>query len=68
MSIARWNPEEAAGKTLVRRIETRYEANATVKGAYIPKADSCTEVAGVYLADISGKVSAHYPGRSLAVR
>lgn len=67
MSIARWNLKEAAGKSLVRRTEIRYEANATAKGAYIPKANPCTEVAGVYLADISGKVSAHYPGRSLAV-
>jgi hypothetical protein len=26
VSTARWNPEEAAGKTLARRIETAYEA------------------------------------------
>jgi hypothetical protein len=26
VSIARWNPEEAAGKTLARRTETAYEA------------------------------------------
>jgi hypothetical protein len=27
VSIARWNPEEAAGKTLARRTETAYEAS-----------------------------------------
>ncbi len=29
------------------------------------KSDSCTEGAGVYAAGISGKVCAHYPGRSV---
>ena len=37
MSIARWNLKEAAGKTLVRRTETRYEADATDEGARILK-------------------------------
>jgi RNA-directed DNA polymerase len=55
VSIARWNLKEAAGESLVRRTETRHEANATAKGAHIPKANPCTEAAGVYLADISAK-------------
>ena len=29
------------------------------------KSDYCTESAVVYAADISGKVSVHYPGRSV---
>ena len=37
MSIARWNLKEAAGKTLVRRTEIRYEADARDKVAKIAK-------------------------------
>ncbi len=33
VSAARWNPKEAAGKTLVRRTETTYEAAAVVERA-----------------------------------
>ena len=68
VSTARWNPKEAAGKTLVRRTGTRYEANMTDKKANIFKVQTCPEVMGVYLADISVAVSAHYPGRSPALR
>ena len=31
------------------------------------KSKACTELTGVYLADISVEESAHYPGRSLVV-
>ena len=66
MSIARWNLKEAAGKTLVRRTETRYEANVTDESAVIRQSPNLArKFTGVDLADISVEVSAHYPGRSL---
>ena len=37
MSIARWNLKEAAGKALVRRTETAYEACKLDEEAYIFK-------------------------------
>jgi hypothetical protein len=37
VSIARWNPEEAAGKTLARRTETAYEATRLDEKAIIFK-------------------------------
>lgn len=37
MSIARWNLKEAAGKALVRRIETAYEASELDEKANIFK-------------------------------
>jgi hypothetical protein len=40
----------------------------TDEKANIFKVQTCPEVMGVYLADISVEVSAHYPGRSPALR
>jgi len=37
VSIVRWNPKEAAGKTLVRRTETTYEAAAADERANLLK-------------------------------
>jgi hypothetical protein len=37
VSTVRWNPEEAAGKTLARRTETTYEASRLDEKANIFK-------------------------------
>jgi hypothetical protein len=43
VSTARWNPKEAAGKMLVRRTGSTYEAAMLYEKAYRFKSNSCME-------------------------
>ena len=65
MSIVRWNLKEAAGKPLARRYRKRRQGVLHgVRSPISSKPKSYPERADVNATGISGKVSAHYPGRS----